>query len=836
MKFRNLILAAAAVVGLAGACEEVESDLSFPEIAMVQSEALTFDQPAASKTISFRSNRAWTATANVDWVAIDPSEGEGSEDTQTVTVTVLENTSWDRTGTVTIDIIYDTQTFPISQAGIGSPEDKILYYNDFDKTASTQTYGSSGSSWPYLDQFDGWQNETGKGIEGVTYAYSNVSVRSNSTSSGSYSDYDGSGTNNILFGSAGYLRVKGIALNGNTDLTFSFGTEKYDYNDSAALFDPAEFPVYVSVDGEKWIPLGYTYAGTTAARWNTAAATFSVPAGTEKLYFHFKSTLSGAHRLDDVRLELAEQPGDVLDFSNGITIDDGGSSSGGDDGGETGSTIYSNNFDKTTATQTYGTSSSSWPFLDQFDGWQNQTGSGASSVEYGYSNVSARANSMSNSTYSDYSGSGANNILFGTSGYFIIKKIALGGSTDLTLKFGSEKYDNNDKTALFTNTEFPVYVSNDGKKWVLISYTYAGTTAGRWNTAEGTFTVPEGTESLYIYFTASVASAYRLDDVSLTVAEKAGDVIDFSDGVDLDGGSDEGGDTPATGSKYQKVTSMIADEATYLIVAEGKAAQGISGKTYGYLSGTSVTDNDGIITLAATTEEFTIAVTRSGYTIRQSDGKYLYQTGTYNSFNLSDTLTDECYWDISYNTSDGTFVITSKAVSKYIQYSTQYSSYGSYSTQSGTLPCLYRKVSDGGDTPAPDPGNTKTVSLNASSMTWTSVSDETYGTGYSGTDGAVTVTYYKYKSTTTPAAAQTDHIRVYKDSWITVSMAGVSNITKVVFDCTAADKCFTMTDASGAAVAADTEAKTVTWTGNAMTFAAQSTGGQNRFKSVTITY
>ena len=348
--------------------------------------------------------------------------------------------------------------------------------------------------------------------------------------------------------------------------------------------------------------------------------------------------------------------------------------------------------------------------------------------------------------------------------------------------------------------------------------------------------MPEGTESLYIYFTASVASAYRLDDVSLTVAEKAGDLIDFSDGVDLDGGSGEGGDTPATGSTYQKVTSMIADEATYLIVAEGKAAQGISGKTYGYLSGTSVTDNDGIITLAATTEEFTIAVTRSGYTIRQSDGKYLYQTGTYNSFNLSDTLTDECYWDISYNTSDGTFVITSKAVGKYIQYSTQYSSYGSYNTQSGTLPCLYRKTSGGGDTPAPDPGNTKTVSLNASSMTWTSVSDETYGAGYSGTDGTVTVTYYKYKSTTTPVAAQTDHIRVYKDSWITVSMAGVSNITKVVFDCTAADKCFTMTDSSGATVAADTAAKTVTWTGNTMTFAAQSTGGQNRFKSVTITY
>ena len=335
MKIRNFILAAAAVLSISVSCREIESDLSFPSISMVQSEELTFDQGAGSRTVSFITNRAWKATADVDWVAIDPSEGEGSTDSQTVTVTVLDNSSWDRTATVTIDIVYDTQTFPLAQAGKGSPDDRFFYFNDFDKEVSSQTFGSNGSSWPYLDQFDGWKNEKGKGVDAIEYEFASISARNNSNSNGTYSDYDGSGANNLLFSTNGYIKISKIALNGNTDVALSFGTEKYDNNNKNALFTASELPVYISADGQKWVLLDYSYAGTAAGRWNLASATFSVPSGTEYLYLYITSTLSGVHRIDDLSLEISEQPGTAIDFSKGVelgsgTVPDPGTGSGSD--------------------------------------------------------------------------------------------------------------------------------------------------------------------------------------------------------------------------------------------------------------------------------------------------------------------------------------------------------------------------------------------------------------------------------------------------------------------------------------------------------------------------
>ncbi|MCQ2164531.1 MAG: BACON domain-containing protein [Bacteroidales bacterium] len=323
MKIRNFILAAAAVLSMSVSCREIESDLSFPSISMVQSEELTFDQGAGSRTVSFITNRAWKATADVDWVAIDPSEGEGSTDSQTVTVTVLDNSSWDRTATVTIDIVYDTQTFPLAQAGKGSPDDRFFYFNDFDKEIAEQSYGSSKNSWPYLDQFDGWKNEKGKGVDAIEYEFASISARNNSNSNGTYSDYDGSGANNLLFSTNGYIKISKIALNGNTDVALSFGTEKYDNNNKNALFTASELPVYISADGQKWVLLDYSYAGTAAGRWNLASATFSVPSGTEYLYLYITSTLSGVHRIDDLSLEISEQPGTAIDFSKGIELGSG---------------------------------------------------------------------------------------------------------------------------------------------------------------------------------------------------------------------------------------------------------------------------------------------------------------------------------------------------------------------------------------------------------------------------------------------------------------------------------------------------------------------------------
>ena len=197
------------------------------------------------------------------------------------------------------------------------------YYNDFDKEAATESYGSTGNKWPYLDQFEGWKNETGTGVENVSYDYSGASARNNSNTDGSYSDYPGSGLNNILFGSDAYLQINNITVDAQ-NYTLSFGTEKYAYGVSDNTFKPEEFHVYISDNGERWVELEYAFPnGFKNGRWDLASSTFTIPSGTSALYIYFASDLSGAHRLDDVALAPAESAGTEIDFSKGTAIGGG---------------------------------------------------------------------------------------------------------------------------------------------------------------------------------------------------------------------------------------------------------------------------------------------------------------------------------------------------------------------------------------------------------------------------------------------------------------------------------------------------------------------------------
>ena len=333
MNIKHLFLTLLAAFALAWGCQKPEATLSYPSIEISLAEAAVAE-PASSFTVQVISNRAWKVTSDVPWIAVDPDSGSGSLTDTPVTITVMENTSFTRSGHVVFDIVYDNATLTVDQAGNGSPEDYIIYYNDFDKETATQAYGTSGTSWPYLDQFEGWKNQTGVGIADITYDFTNVSARNNSNSNGSYSDYAGSGLNNLLFGANGHIAVKNLALKDFKNFRLSFGTEKYDNNDKTALFNPAEMPVYVSADGAKWVPLNYSYLGTAAGRWNVAEAFFSVPDDVTTLSVYVMATIASAYRLDDLKLEVpVEGSGPMLDFSDGTDLPSGGGGGGG--GGET---------------------------------------------------------------------------------------------------------------------------------------------------------------------------------------------------------------------------------------------------------------------------------------------------------------------------------------------------------------------------------------------------------------------------------------------------------------------------------------------------------------------
>ncbi|MBR1872157.1 MAG: BACON domain-containing protein [Bacteroidales bacterium] len=456
----------------------------------------------------------------------------------------------------------------------------VIYYENFDKEAATQTYGS-GSSWPYLDQFEGWKNAAGSGAAGVDYAFSGTSARANSASNANYSDYAGSGVNNIFFGANSYLNIKNIKLGGQTNLTLTFGSEKY-LNQGSSVFDKEEFKVYVSNTGEgaSWVSLDYDFAkgSMPEARWDLASSSFTVPSGTETLYLYFAPSVASAYRLDDVTIAASQSAGTAVDFSKGVDLGTSGEVEDQSNDPQPqpvdGDVVYGNNFDKAAATQTYG-SGTSWPYLDQFDGWQNETGSGVADVEYEFKAMSARANSASNSQYSLYGGSGANNLFFGASSHFQVRKIALGGATSFALTFGSEKYLGSG-SSVFSKDEFKVYVSDTagGASWVSLDYDFAqgAMPEGKWDIATAHFTVPQGTKWLNIYIVPSVASAYRIDDLTLTseAASATSQSVDFGRGIDLgttaidgQGGGDEQSADPSDEPQPSGDEFVVFEESFY---------------------------------------------------------------------------------------------------------------------------------------------------------------------------------------------------------------------------------------------------------------------------------
>lgn len=185
----------------------------------------------------------------------------------------------------------------------------------------------------------------------------------------------------------------------------------------------------------------------------------------------------------------------------------------------TGDPIYANDFDKEQATE----GSSGWPFADQFEGWKNQTGTGADNVTYVANSISVRANSASNGNYSKYKddASGVNNMLFRTGAEFEIHKIALDpAQKNLCLTFGSYKSLFGAEDNAFVTSEFHVYLSKDGENWAEIAYDRPveadeHSNYGTWALATANFTLKEVPSELYIRFISDLSSAHRVDDVKL---------------------------------------------------------------------------------------------------------------------------------------------------------------------------------------------------------------------------------------------------------------------------------------------------------------------------------
>ncbi len=126
-----------------------------------------------------------------------------------------------------------------------------------------------------------------------------------------------------------------------------------------------------------------------------------------------------------------------------------------------------------------------------------------------------------------------------------------------------------------------------------------------------------------------------------------------------------------------------------------RVAVNLVGKTYGYFPSADVTISDGIITgIDVETQiwNFISAGADGEYYITDVEGKYYYQSGTFNSFNLSDNLdagNDGYVWIVSAE-ADNSWKILNKGVSKWIQTPDgTYTTWGSYNVVRGSYPQLY---------------------------------------------------------------------------------------------------------------------------------------------------
>lgn len=148
---------------------------------------------------------------------------------------------------------------------------------------------------------------------------------------------------------------------------------------------------------------------------------------------------------------------------------------------------------------------------------------------------------------------------------------------------------------------------------------------------------------------------------------------------------------------YKKATAVSSDNFLLVAQRDDKTYYAYplgETKPYGYLSTGSVTGYVDQIEVDKTyNDEFTFTAVDGGYTIQDSYGRYLYQSGAYKSFNVSET-NNGYVWTVEPQT-DGTFKISMNG--HFMQFGEgTFTSFGAYDSaqDKAVLPMLYAKVSD----------------------------------------------------------------------------------------------------------------------------------------------
>ena len=120
-------MSVAALAFVATACDDKKEDLGAPQITLNPSE-ISVEKAGTTTTIELTATREWTTDLSAEdakWISVLPTSGSASADPVKVEVKVLENTGFDRSGSVTFSIGLDSKTLTVNQAGTGKVEGVI---------------------------------------------------------------------------------------------------------------------------------------------------------------------------------------------------------------------------------------------------------------------------------------------------------------------------------------------------------------------------------------------------------------------------------------------------------------------------------------------------------------------------------------------------------------------------------------------------------------------------------------------------------------------------------------------------------------------------------------
>lgn len=501
-------------------CNTEEVDPVIPELEIaeeltgeaLESLTLQFDAAESSKTFAVRCNRAWTAvSSNADWCVVNPDEGDGDN---TLTVTVSRNTGTSRKTEIIVSTILFKRSIYIEQKG-EQADAKVIFFDNLDGEAASQ---DSNNKWPYANEFQKY-NKKGTGAAEVTYGSYSVTVRSNSPSNDTkynnsdYSINEASGVNNLYFAANGNFTVNKIALEGEQKLHMEWGVERNEYGNYDAPFNPDEFIVSLSADGQKWSKLTYTRSDYSA--WDKASADFQLKETVEYLYIKMEASV--ATRVDDIKLTTGAG-GQEIDLAAGEAGDDPEQPS------VDGTKLYYESFDGIALTENTN--------LDAFDaaGGFVRQGLGGASASYAGTTFNFRKTSAS----TGYAGASGGNNAFGNKAdvVFVVNNINVGTAQNIDLSMGLNTYGN------YTASEFEAYYTTDG------GATYKPLTLTRsadkaWQLTTASFTVAESESIVGLKFVSKVAEQqFRIDDLTLSTKDEgvkieAVPVVKTADATDI---------------------------------------------------------------------------------------------------------------------------------------------------------------------------------------------------------------------------------------------------------------------------------------------------------------